>query len=179
VFDERISPVWGGETGARTALLITTGGFRPVPPRLRLNLSPYTINSLSPLAGVKSCNYLENLLAYEDAKSNGYDESVRLNERGEITSGCMSNIFWRADRQMFTPSLKTGCLAGTTREYILENLDVREVSAEITALDHAETIFMTSAGIGIAEVGEFNSRRLQPVPAAVKGLIEGFPGRSL
>jgi branched-subunit amino acid aminotransferase/4-amino-4-deoxychorismate lyase len=177
VFDESRLPVWGGDDGGRAALLITTGAFRQVPQRLRLKLSPYAVNSGSPLAGVKSCNYLENLLAHEDAKRNGFDEAVRLNERGKVASGCMANIFWTANGEVFTPSRRTGCLAGTTREFVLEKVGVKEVAAEAAVLDQAETIFLTSAGIGIAEVGEFNGRKLQPVSVAVKGLIKDYPGR--
>jgi branched-subunit amino acid aminotransferase/4-amino-4-deoxychorismate lyase len=62
-FDEAASEIWTFENARRTSLLITTGDFRPVPEEFRLTLSPYRINSKSPLAGVKSGNYLENLLA--------------------------------------------------------------------------------------------------------------------
>jgi branched-chain amino acid aminotransferase len=170
-FDESPAQAWGGDSEQKTSLLITTGEFRRVPTNFRLTLSPYIVNSRSPLAGIKSCNYLENLLAYEKAAQGGFDEAVRLNDRGEITSACMANIFWINDRQIFTPPLSTGCLAGTTREVVVENSDVREAVCGAEALIDAEAIFLTSAGIGIAVVSMFEGRELGPVPKNITDLI--------
>ncbi len=93
-FDERPSSIWPSESDKKTSLHIMTGDRRPVSGNFRLTISPYPVNSRSPLAGVKSCNYLENLLAYDEAKGRGFDEAIRVNERGEVTSAVMANIFW-------------------------------------------------------------------------------------
>lgn len=159
-FDESASSIWPFKSDRKTSLLITIGEFRPVPDNLRLTASPYVINSSSPLAGVKSCNYLENLLAFDEAKQRGFDEAIRTNERGHVASGCMANIFWLKDNLLFTPSLKTGCLAGTTREFVLENLDCREVAVSIDELHAANAIHLTSAGLGVVAVKKFDSRNL-------------------
>ena len=156
-FDESASRNWQFESERKTSLLITTADLREVPKNLRLTVSPFLINSTSPLAGVKSCNYLENILALEDAKRRGFDEAVRLNERGEITSACLANIFWRKDKRLFTPSLATGCLAGTTREFVLENETGIETKAGLEVLKNADEIFLTSAGLGMCKVSEFNA----------------------
>src|SRR5688500_6140446 len=58
-FDGSPSKLWAYESGQGTNLVITTADLRPKPTRPKLGLSPYRINSASPLAGVKSCNYLE------------------------------------------------------------------------------------------------------------------------
>lgn len=158
-FDMSSSKIWPFDSTANTSLLIMTGELRPVPENFRLTVSPFPINSLSPLAGVKSCNYLENILALDEAKARGFDEAVRVNERGEVTSGVMANVFWLMDDVLYTPSLKTGCLAGTTREFVLENLACGEVEATIDDLKTADAVFMTSAGLGVVQAAEFNSRR--------------------
>lgn len=157
-FDWSGGGAWRAETGGRTSLLIMTGDLRPVPENFKVTVSPYRVNSTWPLAGVKSCNYLENILAIEEARGRGFDEAVRLNERGEITSGCMSNIFWEKDGKLFTPSLQSGCLAGTTRGDILENEGAVEMDAGIEALDGADAIFLTSAGLGKARAAVFEGR---------------------
>ena len=72
----------------------------------------------------------------------------------------MANLFWTKDGKLFTPSLRTGCLAGTTREYILENIECKEVEVGIDEINRADSIFLTSAGLGIARVGEFDGKRL-------------------
>ncbi len=159
--DESTSPIWQGESPAKTNLNIITGDRRPVPDEFRLTVSPYTVNSRSPLTGVKSCNYLENLLAVEEAKKRGFHEAVRVNECGHITGGCMSNIFWLRDEVLYTPSLSTGCLPGTTREFVLENLESQEVEAGIDELNQADAIFLTSAGLGITQVAEYEAKRIE------------------
>jgi branched-chain amino acid aminotransferase len=158
-FDESPSPIWSDQVEKKTDLSIITGDLRPVPREFKLTVSPYLVNSTSPLAGVKSCNYLENILAMDEVKGRGFHEAVRVNERGEITSGGMSNVFWLKSGKLFTPSLATGCLAGTTREFVLENIDCEEVTAEIEQLRDADQIFLTSAGIGMVCAAEFEGKK--------------------
>jgi branched-subunit amino acid aminotransferase/4-amino-4-deoxychorismate lyase len=109
---------------------------------------------------VKSCNYLEKILAKGEAKRRGFDEAIQLNERSEIVSACMANVIWQKHGRLFTPSLKTGCLGGTTREFVLENSDCDEVEVGLEELRSADEIFLTSAGIGIVQVAEFEGRKL-------------------
>lgn len=156
-FDEAASDVWTFENTRRTSLLITTGDFRAASEEFRLTLSPYRVNSASPLAGVKSCNYLENLLALEEAKSRRFDEAIRLNERGEMASAAMANLFWTSDETIFTPSLETGCLEGTTRSLVVElakelGFEVYTTGEHFDELRLADEVFITSAGLGIARV---------------------------
>ena len=157
-FDESASKIWNFETARQTGFLITTADLREVKENLRVGVSPYLINSTSPLANVKSCNYLENVIAFEEANGRNFDEAIRLNERGEIVSVCMANIFWQKDGKLFTPSLKTGCLAGTMRESLLEKYKVAEVEEKLEILESADAIFLTSSGIGIVQIAEFNNR---------------------
>jgi branched-subunit amino acid aminotransferase/4-amino-4-deoxychorismate lyase len=161
--DESQPELWGGRGDRKTGLSIITGEARPVPEPLRLTISPYSVNANSPLAGIKSCNYLENILAKQEASARGFHEAVRLNERAQITSACMANLFWLKDGTLFTPSLSTGCLPGTTREVVLDNLDYREGDFEISDLADANAVFLTSAGIGIVAAAEFDGRQLSPM----------------
>lgn len=147
-FDETPSFVWQSDAESRTNLLIQTGDLRPAPDYYRLTISPYRINSTSPLVGVKSCNYLENILAFENAKAKGFDEAIRLNEKGKIVSACLANVFWRKSGVIYTPPLETGCLDGTTRGFILSNFAVEERAASLAEFLKADDIFLTSAGIG-------------------------------
>jgi len=157
-FDESSSSVWQTESKGQTSLLIAVADLHPTPENLRLTVSPFRINSTSPLTGVKSCNYLENILALENAQTEGFDEAVRLNEDGEITSACLANIFWIKDGKIYTPNLETGCLAGTTRGFVLENFAVEERKTNLAELNKADEIFLTSAGIGIAKVKSLDGK---------------------
>ncbi len=148
-FDETAGKIWNFRSNNKTSLLITTADFQKPTDEFRLTVSPFPVNSKSPLANIKSCNYLESLLAIEDARMRGFDECVRLNEKDEIASASMANIFWVRDKNIFTPSLKTGCLAGTTREFLIENFPVRETKSKVIELSMADEIFLASAGIGL------------------------------
>ncbi len=170
-FDESASQLWPVSSSPKTSMLITTGDFRPVPENFRLTVSPYILNSRSPLTGVKSCSYLDKILTLNEAKSRGFDEAVQLNERGEIASATMANVFWSTGSVLYTPSLKTGCLKGTTREFVLENLECREVEAGIEMLKAADAIFLTSAGIGIVSVNEFDGRTIADEKHPISELI--------
>lgn len=158
-FDESSISMWQTKQKKQTSFLINMADFREISKTFRLTVSPFRTNSTSPLSGVKSCNYLENILALEDAKAKGFDEAVRINERDEIVSACMSNIFWLKNGEVFTPNLKTGCLAGTTREFVLENYSICEKHSELKELNEADQIFLTSAGIGIVQIVEFQGRK--------------------
>lgn len=160
-FDEHAGKIWNFEFSRQTSLLITAADFRAVSETFRLTVSPFAVNSNSPLAGVKSCNYAENLLAFEAAKKDGFDEALRLNERGEIAAACLANIFWLKNERLFTPALETGCLGGTTREFLTENCQYMEVRENLESISHADAIFLTSAGIGIVQIGEFGGRKFE------------------
>lgn len=148
-FDELASAVWQTAAPLKTNFLIQTAELRVVAENFRLTVSPFRVNTQSPLVGVKSCNYLENILALRAAKAKGFDEAIRLNERGEVVSACLANVFWNKNGAIYTAPLETGCLEGTTRSFVLENFAVAERKADLTELYEADEIFLTSAGIGV------------------------------
>jgi len=154
--DESPSEIWSERSEKRTRLSIITAPRRELPTEISLTVSPHRINTTSALVGIKSCNYLEHLMAYKEAKGRGFDEAIRVNERGEVASACMANIFWLKGERLYTPSLETGCLPGTTREFVLENLDCEEIKAPIGEMEDANAIFLTSAGIWIVGVSRFD-----------------------
>lgn len=168
--DQRPGDIWPTVTEQNTTMSIVVGERRPSPATFSLTASPYRVNTYSPLAGVKSCNYLENLMGIEEARDRGFHEAIRINERGEITGGCMSNIFWLKYGKLFTPHLATGCLAGTTREYILENLPCEETREPIDTLVNAESVFLTSAGLGIVRVSDLDGRTFNEIDHPISKL---------
>ncbi len=152
------------ETG-KSDLLILTGDPQTVNERgLTLAVSPYRSNTLSPLAGIKSLNYLDQVLAWEEACTRQFDEAVLLNERGEVVSATMANIFWVTDGTVHTPTLSTGALPGVTRTKVIELagkhfIPLVEGVYELGALAEADEIFLTSASLGIGIVTTFDFRQ--------------------
>lgn len=157
----------------KTDLLIMTGESQKISPAgLSLAVSPYRQNSLSPLAGVKSLNYLDEVMAWEEAQAREFDEAVMLNERGEIVSATMASIFWVREGTLHTPNLSTGTLPGVTRAAVIELatqqfIPVIEGVYELSDIVDAEEIFLTSASYGVAPVTTFDFRRYAIVPESV------------
>jgi 4-amino-4-deoxychorismate lyase len=149
----------------KTDLLIMTGDAQKVSANgLSLAVSPFRVNTFSPLSGIKSLNYLDHVLSWEEAQSRDFDEAVVLNERGEIVSATTANLFWAKEGTIHTPTLSTGALAGITRECVIEIankhfIPLREGIYEMTDLTDADEIFLTSSSIGVAPVTTFDFRR--------------------
>lgn len=172
LFETGSSRLW--QTGAekRTQILITAAEKNQnQDENFHLTISPFRLNTASPLIGVKSCNYLEKLLALEAVRGQGFSEALSANERGEVASATMANVFWIKNKKIFTPALSTGALAGTTRQFVVElarrkGFTVAETIASIEELETAEEIFLTSAGLGICPVNRFNEKLLSRNVAA-------------
>ena len=149
----------------KTDLLIMTGDPQKVAPNgLSLAVSPYRVNTFSPLAGIKSLNYLDHVLSWEEAQSRDFDEAVVLNERGEIVSATTANLFWSKNGTLHTPALSTGAFAGVTRECVIDIaskqfIPLLEGVYEMTDLTDADEIFLTSSSVGVAPVTTFDFRR--------------------
>lgn len=148
----------------KTDLLIMTGEPQKIPASgAGIAVSPYRFNSFSPLAGIKSLNYLDHVLSWEEAHARDFDEAVMLNERGEIVSATMANIFWLQDGTVHTPALSTGALAGITRECVIKLAQEHFVPLiegiyTMQDLTEADEIFLTSAGLGVTLVSTFDFR---------------------
>jgi branched-subunit amino acid aminotransferase/4-amino-4-deoxychorismate lyase len=159
--------VWEIESAGENQVdvLMMTGDARAARDEgLALTVSPYRINTLSPLAGIKSVNYLEHIMAFEEARVRDFDEAVRLNERGEIASTALANLFWVTGGTIHTPALSTGALAGTTRERVIAlahelSVPIIEGVYDLSQLGDADEIFLTSSGLGVAIITTFDFHR--------------------
>ncbi len=162
----------------KTDLLIMTGEPQTVPQTgLSLAVSPYRINTLSPLAGIKSLNYLDHVLSWEEAQSRDFDEAVVLNERGEIVSATTANLFWATNGTIHTPALSTGALAGITRECVIEIANkhfvpLLEGNYEMPDLTDADEIFLASSSLGVAPVTTFDFRRYSVERSQITQIIK-------
>jgi branched-subunit amino acid aminotransferase/4-amino-4-deoxychorismate lyase len=151
--------------GRKTDLLIMTSAPQKIPAiGMSLAVSPYRQNSFSPLVGIRSLNYLEQVLSWEEAQARDFDEAVMLNERGEIVSATMANLFWIKDGTLHTPALGTGAMAGITRGAVIglaEKLFIPVIEGvyELGDLTEADEIFLTSASLGVAQVTTFDFRQ--------------------
>jgi branched-subunit amino acid aminotransferase/4-amino-4-deoxychorismate lyase len=161
------------EGARKTDLLIMTSEAQKVSPAgMSLAVSPYRFNTFSPLVGIRSLNYLEQVLSWEEAQARDFDEAVMLNERGEIVSATMANIFWVNNGTLHTPAISTGAMAGITRGAIIELaakqfIPVIEGVYELADLAEADEIFLTSASLSVAFVNTFDFRQYSVASANI------------
>lgn len=173
-----------GEAGTSDAWILVARFEETARPPRNLTISPYRMNSASPLAGLKSTAYVPQLLTLDEAMRRDYDDAIVLNERGEMVESSSANIFWVRDGELHTPALATGCLAGITRGLVLEaatrlRLRSSEGAWGPLALHGASEVFLTNSSRGIEPVAELDIHRFAapgPVTALVAAAVAGTIG---
>ena len=144
-------------------LVITTADLPSYPEMVRLALREHGRHAASPLAGVKTISWLASVWVAEEAKREGYDEVVLLNERGEVSECTAANIFAVRNDKVITPPLSSGCLEGVTRGVLMEiaaeaGTTVVEQAMRPEDLYVAEEVFITSTNRNVIGVKEIAGR---------------------
>ncbi|HKV48069.1 MAG TPA: aminotransferase class IV [Candidatus Acidoferrales bacterium] len=146
-------------------LVITSSGLPSYRDPLRLALREQGRHAASPLAGVKVTSWLPNVWSLSEAQRDGYDEVILLNERGEIAECTAANVFCAKDARVFTPPLSSGCLAGITREVVMEigsgkGVTIEERTLFPDDLYSADEVFISSTNRSMLNVSEIAGRKL-------------------
>ncbi len=99
---------------------------------------------------IKSGNYLNNVLAYQQAKKQGAFDAIMLNKEGMVTEGTTNNIWIVKDGALKTPPLAAGLLSGITRKTVLElalenKITAKEENFTPEELKDADECFLTSS----------------------------------
>ncbi|HEV7612565.1 MAG TPA: aminodeoxychorismate lyase [Steroidobacteraceae bacterium] len=110
------------------------------------------------LAGLKTLNRLESVLARAEWKDVGIWEGLMRDADENIVCGTMSNLFVRRGFTLMTPLLDRCGVAGVMRRWVLEaagGLGLRTTERRLRWQDlrDAEEVFMSNAVIGIRSVG--------------------------
>jgi branched-chain amino acid aminotransferase len=151
--------------------IVTAGAQPPPPPTASVAVVPWVRNERSAVAGLKTTSYAENVVALAYAKERGAIEAVFANTRGELCECTGSNIFVVQDGAILTPPLDSGCLAGITREVVIEwcredGLEVREETLPLDALREADEVFITSSTKDVLPIHAVDDR-----PVAAPGPV--------
>jgi len=149
-------------------VLILAGHYKPYPKQIyekgfRAVVSSIRRNSQSPLSRLKSANYLENMLAKQEARAAGVDEAICLNEKGFLAEASMSNIFLVNDGILRTPGEESGILPGITRKVVLElasqlGINTFEQDIRLDELFQAQEAFLTNSLMEIMPLTEINGK---------------------
>jgi branched-chain amino acid aminotransferase len=137
------------------------------PPSLAVDVAPWPRNERSALAGLKCASYAENLVALDQARRGGFDETLFFNTAGELCEAATANVFIVRNGVVRTPSLDCGCLAGVTRGVVLElaarhGLACEEAVLRQADLAAADEVILTSATRGPVAVSRVRERSLPP-----------------
>jgi branched-chain amino acid aminotransferase len=152
-------------------LIIYTAGLPEHRDTVRLAIREHGRHAASPLAGVKTISWLNNVWAIAEAAKDGFDEVVMLNERGEVTECTSANIFVVRGEKVLTPPLNSGCLEGVTRGILMEiapeaGVSVLEQSLRPEDLYSADEVFISSTNRNLISAGEVAGTKL-PAPGSV------------
>ncbi|MEW6553991.1 MAG: aminotransferase class IV [Actinomycetota bacterium] len=127
---------------------------------IRIVVSSVRSNEGSPLSRIKSTNYLDNLIAKQEARERGADDALMLNCGGYLAEGTSSNLFLVRRGKLATPGVECGLLPGVTREAVMELCEEYGVACDTAFLSLEdllgadEAFFTMSTGeiVPIAEV---------------------------
>ncbi len=152
-----------------TVLVIATSHIPPSAETYRNGykalVSALRQNSQSPLSHLKSANYLNNVLARREAKAEGADEAILLNEQGFLCEGSTSNIFLVSKGTLITPGEESGCLPGVTRQVVTElaqalGISLVEREVRLEELLRADEAFLTNSIMELMPLAEVNGQRI-------------------
>jgi branched-chain amino acid aminotransferase len=110
-------------------------------------------------------NYLNSIIATQEAKRNGVDEAILLDHNGNVSEAPGENIFIVKNGQLVTPSLASSALEGITRDSIIKiakDLDIDMIERDITRseLTISEEIFLTGTAAEITPIIEMDSKQI-------------------
>lgn len=113
-----------------------------------VNVRRNTKKAIDPQA--KTGNYMNSVMAQDEARRSGADEAIMLDIEGRVAEGSSANVFAFIDGVWCTPPLEVGILGGITRSTVLRILKAGGVPTEIRVLwpeelQNATEIFFTSS----------------------------------
>jgi branched-chain amino acid aminotransferase len=102
-------------------------------------------NEFSPLAHIKSLNYLDSIIARREAAARGADDALLLNTQGFLAEASAATIVLHIDGAWVTPPIADGALPGVMRGVILENRAVHEMRITMEALRRTHAAFLANS----------------------------------
>ena len=110
-------------------------------------------------------NYLNSIIATQEAKRNGVDEAILLDHNGNVSEAPGENIFIVRDEQLATPSLASSALEGITRDSVIKiarDLDIDVVERDIARIElsMSDEIFLTGTAAEITPIITMDSKKV-------------------
>jgi 4-amino-4-deoxychorismate lyase len=174
----------GGEHGTRVLSISPAPSTEAALTAQRVRLCATPAGSNSALAGLKTLNRLESVLARAEWRDERIWEGLMRDVDGHVICGTMSNVFVRRGAVLTTPLLDRSGIAGVMRRWVLEQaealrLRVYERRMAMAHLEDAAEVFMTNAVAGVVSVKliEHGRRRIRigssETAARLRARLEG------
>jgi 4-amino-4-deoxychorismate lyase len=118
----------------------------------------------SPVAGLKTLNRIEQVLARSEVLPTGAFEGLTLDADGRLICGTMSNVFVVRNKTIATPALERCGVAGTMRQFVLDLLEKQGTDVEVCDLEWddlvaADEVFITNSQMGLVPVQRCNHQK--------------------
>lgn len=177
-----VGPVGSGRGSSAPTLVVTLTPASAWGAATTLATVPWTRNERSAIAGLKTTSYAENAIALAHAQAHGAEEAVLANTVGDLCEGTGTNVFVVLDGVVRTPPLGSGCLAGVTRDLVLEwcaaaGVAAREERLPYDVLGRATEVFVTSSTRDVMPVSRIDRRTL-PTGPVTRRVAELFAARA-
>ena len=133
---------------------------------IRIRKSTFVKNDSHPSMYLAKANgnYINSMLALDEALNKGYDEALLLDSKGNVAEGSGENIFMVKDGAIFTPTL-VASLNGITRNTIITlakelGYDVSETTMKIEELYDADEVFFTGSAAEVTPIREIDDHTI-------------------
>lgn len=176
--------IWASDEPTPPADLIMYSIDRPVRTGpTQLGVMAYGRYAAHPLAGTKVTSWLANVWTLEQAHHRGFEDNLLLNERGEVSECTAANVYCVRGGVVYTPPVSSGCLAGVTREVLLETapgngITITEKTLTLDELYQADEVFITSTTREVQPVSRIGERAmavpLGPVTARLSEVFANY-----
>ncbi len=129
---------------------------------IRIRKSTFVKNDSHPAMYLAKANgnYINSMLALDEALGKGYDEALLLDSKGNVAEGSGENIFMVRDGVLYTPTL-TASLDGITRNTLMTlagecGYEVVETTMKIEELYDADEVFFTGTAAEVTPIREID-----------------------
>ena len=133
---------------------------------IRIRTSSYTRHhvNITMCKAKANGNYMNSMLALQEALDCGYDEAMLLDNEGYVAEGSGENIFIIRDGVLYTPDL-TSALEGITRDTLItlamdEGLEIREKRITRDEVYIADEAFFTGTAAEVTPIREVDNRAI-------------------
>ena len=110
-------------------------------------------------------NYLNSIIATQEAKRSGFDEAILLDHNENVSEAPGENIFIVREGQLITPPLSSSALNGITRDAVIKiardlDIDVTETEIARSELTISDEIFLTGTAAEITPIIAMDGKKI-------------------